>query len=63
MQVREQEGRFQGPAFCNTRGEIAPSKLYEEALVEHLEIIQARRLGLIPADIKISEDFGISRSF
>jgi len=60
VEVRVQEGRIQGPAFCNAQGGIARSRDYKFALKERLQSIQVNQVGLIPGDVDILEDFGVS---
>lgn len=63
VQVREQEGRVQGPAFCDHFGRIARSSDIESPIMERLQLIQAAQPGVIPPDVDVFEDFGINRSF
>jgi len=63
VEVREEEGRTQGPAFCNSWGQIADSYTYEAGLIERLCMVQAANPTIIPPDVDIYEQFGISRSF
>jgi hypothetical protein len=63
VEVRVQEGRIQGPAFCNAQGGIARSRDYKFALKERLQSIQVNQVGLIPGDVDILEDFGVSCLF
>jgi len=61
--VRENGGRVRGPAFCNLAGEVGSSFSYEVGFVERLLTVQAARPDVIPTDVDISEQFGVSRSF
>jgi len=61
--VREVQGRLQGPAFSDEEGNIAHSCKYELAIMDHLAAIQEADPDLIPKDMGIYEEFGISRSF
>ncbi len=61
--LREEEGRMNGPAFCDRYGRIARSRDYEVALMERLQMVQNSNPGIIPPDVEIFENFGISRSF
>lgn len=63
VNVREGEGRLNGPAFCDCFGRIARSQDYDLAIMERLQVVQANQLGVIPPDVEIFEHFGISRSF
>lgn len=61
--VREQEGKRQGPAFCDAAGEIAGSYVYESAIIARLVVVQEKFPDIIGPDVDLPEDFGISRSF
>jgi hypothetical protein len=63
VQVREEEGRTQGPAFCNSRGQIAEAHVYKAGIMEMLCAVQAESNSIIPPDVEIYEQFGLSRSF
>jgi hypothetical protein len=63
VQVREQEGRWHGPAFCGPTGEIAEAYEYESALIARLLAVQEKSPEIIGPEVNITEDFGISRSF
>lgn len=61
--VPEMQGRFRVLAFCSTGGNIAKSKTYELALMDRLFIIQEFLPNLLPTDVDICKELGISRSF
>jgi hypothetical protein len=61
--VRESSGRVRGPALCDPAGEVASSFTHDVGFVERLLIVQAARPDVIPAEVDISEQFGVSRSF
>jgi hypothetical protein len=63
IEVRERAGRRQGPAFCDRAGEVALSYTYDMGFVERLMTVQVARPDLIPSEVDISEQFGVSRSF
>lgn len=63
LEVKTHEGRFQGPAFCGRQGNITESHVYQDAFVEQLQVIQSSSVGIIPRDLDLMEDFGISRLF
>jgi hypothetical protein len=63
IEVREQGGRVMGPAFCDRAGEVAPSHSYDSGFVERLSVLQAACPEIIPTEVDISEQFGVSRSF
>ncbi len=61
--VRETQNKYRGPAFCDDNGGIEKGKVYELAIMDRLAGIQASRPGLLPGDLDVYEEFGISRSF
>lgn len=63
VEIREVEGRYCGPAFCDKDGSMARSKQYELPIMDRLAGIQEHLTNLIPGDLDVFEDFGISRSF
>jgi hypothetical protein len=63
VEVREREGRWQGPAFCDAHGKIVKAQTYELAIMERLQVVQDTNPGVISADVDIFEHFGINRSF
>jgi hypothetical protein len=63
VQVRDQEGRTHGPAFCDKAGGIARAFEYEAGFIERLLEIQVADPEAISPDVDINEQFGISRSF
>ncbi len=56
-------GRFKGPAFSTPMGEVACIKDFELAILDRLHMLQTRSPELIPADINVYEEYGLSRSF
>jgi hypothetical protein len=62
VKVREAEGRVRGPLFCGKDGRVARTKEYEETFHELLFEIKEARPDLIPAEVDVFEDFGLSRS-
>jgi hypothetical protein len=63
VQVRERQGRYQGPTFQDGRGNlVSPSKI-EGRLVDQLQAIKESQPGVIPVEVDCAEQFGISRSF
>jgi hypothetical protein len=56
-------GRTQGPAFTTSQGQPARTKDYELPILDRLHSIQSAHPTLIPADINVYEEFGLSRSF
>lgn len=63
IKVREEEGIFRGPTFGNRHGPFRGTRDYEGALIKQLQYVQSMCPGVIPVDVKLSETFGISRSF
>jgi hypothetical protein len=63
IEVREQMGRVQGPAFCDACGEIARALVYEEAIITRLLAVQEKSPEVIAREVNLMEEFGISRSF
>jgi hypothetical protein len=63
IQVREKEGRFQGPAFCDPLGQIAKAHVYETFIMDRLHLVQSLDPRALSRDVDIYEQFGISRSF
>jgi hypothetical protein len=63
VEVRKQEGRRHGPAFCDQSGEIAEAYEYESALISRLLVVQERSPEIIGPKVNLTEEFGISRSF
>jgi hypothetical protein len=55
--------RYQGPAFCTRSGTPACIADYELEILDRLHLIQQRQPDLIPPDVQIFEEYGLSRSF
>jgi hypothetical protein len=55
--------RYQGPAFCTRSGTPACISDYELEILDHLHLIQQHQPDLIPPDVQIFEEYGLSRSF
>jgi hypothetical protein len=62
VQVRQEEGFSQGPAFCDVDGRVASSRTYEDRFIEVLAEIQEERPDLIPQSVDVT-DHGLSRSW
>jgi hypothetical protein len=60
--VRQEEGRSNGPAFCDETGRVVYSRNYEDVFIDVLSEIQEERPDLIPATIDVT-DHGLSRSW
>ncbi len=63
LEVRTLEGRFHGPAFCDVHGALVLPADMELHLLDKLQVVQQHHPTLIPAEIIVSEEYGISRSF
>jgi len=63
--VKIKEKRFctHGPLFGDDRGSILNSRVIEMGLMDRLQSIKETQPGIIPSDVDVYEDFGISRSF
>ena len=62
VQAREEEGFTNGPAFRDSDGKLATSRVYEDMFIEVLSEIQEERPDLIPATVEVT-DHGLSRSW
>ncbi len=63
IEVRIREERHHGPAFVNESGIPLPSNDIEEEVINLLLEIQERNKILIPSEVNVQEEYGISRSF
>jgi hypothetical protein len=63
VQVKEEAGRLQGPAFQDRLGNVISSRQIESRITDQLQLIKDTQPGIIPPDVDCYEDFGISRSF
>jgi hypothetical protein len=61
--VREEVGITNGPAFCDSFGNIAQTKIYENAILERFCVIQRLPNSPIAKDVNVYEEFGVRRSF
>ena len=61
--VQAEKGLEKGPAFTDDRGNMVAARDYEVEILERLKTIQERYPELIPADVDVFEEYGISRSF
>jgi len=55
--------RFQGPAFCTRTGSPASSRDFELDIFDRLHLVQQCQPDLIPPEVQVYEEFGLSRSF
>ena len=63
VQTKETLGRVRGPAFSDEQGNILCPRTLEMALMDKLQTVKDASPGLVPLDVDMYEDFGISRSF
>jgi hypothetical protein len=63
VSAKEALGKVQGPFFGDEHGNIMKTKIIELALMDKLQHVKDTQPGVIPSDVDICEDFGISRSF
>ncbi len=63
VEVRRAERCDRGPEFCDASGQVASSKWYEREILERLQMIQDGHPELIPRDVQVLEEYGISCSF
>jgi hypothetical protein len=61
--MRERQGLFNGPAFCNQNGEVIQMSEYEEVFYTFLHEIQEQRPDLIGPDVDVEQIYGFYRSF
>jgi hypothetical protein len=61
--VRDEAGITNGPAFCDSFGNVAKTKIYENAILERFCVIQRQDNSPIPRDVNVYDDYGVSRSF
>jgi hypothetical protein len=63
VEVREKQGRINGPAFCNEKsGKPARARDYEMYIMDALAEIQSEHPELIGSEIDVYEDVGVSRT-
>jgi len=63
IEVRQAGGHVHSPAFADPRTGVVPVDWYESEILDRIQHIQSRRPDLIPADVQVLEEFGLSRSF
>jgi hypothetical protein len=60
--VRRQEHQEQGPAFASKDG-ASLYTWYEREILDRFQLIQREEPDIIPPEIQVLEEYGISRSF
>jgi hypothetical protein len=60
--ARKLEHRSHGPAFGNMDGSCRYG-WYEREILERFQVVQQKGPDIVPADVQVLEDYGISRSF
>jgi len=63
VETKVSRGSVRGPLFGDEMGLVVKAKTIEMELMERLQGIKETEPGLIPLDLDVYEDFGISRSF
>jgi hypothetical protein len=63
VQVRTMENRNHGPAFADSNNGVISYSVYEREILERFQSIQMERSDIIPADVQVLEEYGLSRSF
>jgi len=63
VEVHERRGYLRGPLFGDRTGQVMRPKIIELEIMDKLQRIKNTCRGIIPEDVDIYEDFGISRSF
>jgi hypothetical protein len=63
VNLKVSQGLERGPAFSNRTGQPLHTKWLELEILDRLHLIQGERPDLIPADVMVHEDYGLSRSF
>lgn len=56
-------GRMNGPAFGDSWGQIMSSTTMETMVLDTLVKVQTKHPSIIPAEVDVHEEYGISRSF
>jgi hypothetical protein len=62
VEVRKAGKVVLGPAFAGP-GMLLPYAAYERGILERFQAIQAQNPHIIPGDVNVTEEYGISRSF
>jgi len=63
IEVRKGENRSRGPAFADSRSGEVRVDWYEREILERIQAIQQRRPDVVPPDVQVLEEYGLSRSF
>ncbi len=61
--AKKMQGLSHGPAFSDSRGQTINSRWLETEILDRFFNIQSRRPDIIPGDVQVHEEYGISRSF
>jgi hypothetical protein len=62
LQVKQDQALGHGPAFSDRSGKLISSRWLEMEILDRLHQVQSSRPDVIPADINVYEQYGISRS-
>jgi hypothetical protein len=63
IEVRQAAQQLRGPAFADAKSGRVHVDWFERELLERFQSIQSRRPDLIPSDVQVLEEYGLSRSF
>jgi len=63
VEIKEKRFCTHGPLFGDGKGAILKAKVKEMGLMDRLQSIKDTQPGIIPSDVNVYEDFGISQSF
>ena len=63
IEVRKSGHQLRGPAFADVRTGEVRVDWFEREILDHFQSVQQRRPDVIPADVQVLEEYGMSRSF
>jgi hypothetical protein len=63
VEVKCRHRQMRGPAFSDRRGEPLSSLWIEMEVLDRLHRVQSEKPDLIPKEVNVYEEYGISRSF
>jgi len=63
VQVQHEAGGTHGPAFGSKYGETLGSGFIEDLVADRIQMVKDARPGLIPQEVNVYEQFGVSRTF
>jgi len=63
VEVRRSKGQVRGPAFADPGTGAIGMEWYEREILERFQTVQQQRPDIIPPDVQVLEEYGLSRSF